>query len=53
MELYELIDLKNRFDKHLNSDDYSFIGPEDQSLLNKFIQEVNFFGPSDFFFNNL
>lgn len=49
MELQELINLKNRFDKYLQPGDYSFIGPENQIQINEFVQTANLIGPSNIF----
>ncbi|OOG73349.1 hypothetical protein [Algoriphagus sp. A40] len=47
--LQELINQEIRLKPHLRPNDYSFIGPEDTGLLNGFIQNVNFFAPSNIF----
>lgn len=43
--LEELIQLQNRFQPFLRNRDYTFIGPEDQSLLEPFMRRANDLAP--------
>jgi hypothetical protein len=45
MSLNELIELQAKLEPCLLLDDYSFIGPENQNLLNQFTNRVNDFAP--------
>jgi hypothetical protein len=43
--LQDLIDLEERFQPYLLNNDYTFIGPVDQQLLNPFISRANDLAP--------
>ena len=45
MSLKEVIELQAKLEPYLLPDDYSFIGPENQNLLNQFTNRVNDFAP--------